>query len=74
MASAKRRRLHKYLGAPWPRGGANKKDTKMERTKQSKAVASDSGSYFVLPLVINPNGRWVYKHGKLRWQLKKASG
>ncbi len=72
MASAKRRARHRYIGAPWPRGTGAQKDTKMERTKQSKAPVVSSGRHFTLPLVIKPNGRWAYKHGKLAKQLKRA--
>ena len=75
MASATRRRNHRYIGAPWPHGGVSQKSTKMERTKQSKPKMESTGfggRHHVLPLVIKPNGRWAYKHGKLARQLKRA--
>ncbi len=73
MTTARRKAKRRYIGAPWPRGGASQKDTKMERTKQSKPKSDNvgfSGRHFVLPLVIKANGRWAYKHGKLTKQFK----
>ena len=72
MASARRRARHRYLGAPWKRGGADKKNTKMERTKQSKTNSIDSGRCFILPLIQKPNGIWSYRHGQLARQIKKS--
>ena len=72
MTTARRKMKRTYIGAPWPRGIGSQKNTKMERTKQSKAVAEDSKRPRLLPLVLKPNGRWSYKFGKMRKALKKG--
>ncbi len=75
MTTVRRKAKRRYIGAPWPRGGASAKSTKMERTKQSKPKSDSTGfggRHHVLPLVIKANGRWAYKHGKLAKQLKRA--
>ena len=73
MASATRRRNHRYVGAPWPRGTGSQKAGKMERTKQSKAPPAEGDRRpFVLPLVVRPDGRWGYKFGRMRKALKKG--
>lgn len=72
MASATRRRRHRYLGAPWPRGSGSQKSTKMERTKRSKIITEDSKRSWILPLMLKPNGRWSYRFGKMRQAIKKG--
>lgn len=75
MTTNKRKSSRRYIGAPWPRGGASQKATKMERTKKSKPKEGNTGfggRHHTLPLVIKANGRWAYKHGKLAKQLKRA--
>lgn len=74
MTTARRKAKRRYIGAPWPRGTGLQKNIKMERTKLSKPKSESAGTgrHLTLPLVIKPNGRWAYKHGKLARQFKKA--